>query len=154
MQSGEKPVTSFNEAVERARRHELHTSRVQPLSAPCRVPLSQTVLLLSASCSLLAGSNASNAGKATATVGSTQHRSRGPHCTYSGCDKPVGPWDSTCSQKARDLGGRRQRLSGASKHDSSVSPRGNFRHRFRRNNSDDNDDDCRRLAGSTNGNDN
>ena len=41
----------------------------------------------------------------TARTGAEDAR---PHCTYSGCDKPVGHWESTCLQKARDLGGRRQ----------------------------------------------
>lgn len=81
-----------------------------------------------------------------------QQRKPRPHCTYDRCDKPVGHWESTCIQKARDLSRRNQRSSGTSKRDRSSSPRGNLRHRSRRDRDDDDDEDDRRSqASSTNG---
>eukprot|EP00904_Undaria_pinnatifida_P002785 jgi/Undpi1/12507/HiC_scaffold_6.g02176.m1 len=77
-----------------------------------------------------------------------------PHCTYDKCDKPVGHWESTCLQKARDIKSRH-----FSKRDRSNSPRGNSR-RFRRHHRDDDDDDDdveddrRSQASSTRGEDN
>ena len=50
--------------------------------------------------------------------GGRQRKPR-PHCTYDKCEKPVGHWESTCLQKARDLRGRRD----APKRDRSASGR-------------------------------
>ena len=35
--------------------------------------------------------------------GSRQQRKPRPHCNYDRCEKPVGHWESTCLQKARDI---------------------------------------------------
>ena len=37
--------------------------------------------------------------------GSQHQRKPRPHCTYDRCEKPVGHWESTCMQKARDIRG-------------------------------------------------
>ena len=84
--------------------------------------------------------------------GNNQRKPR-PHCTYDKCDKPVGHWESTCLQKARDIKSRH-----VSKRDRSNSPRGSSR-RFRRHHRDDDDDDDveddrRSQASSTRGEDN
>ena len=87
--------------------------------------------------------------------GSQHQRKPRPHCTYDRCEKPVGHWESTCLQKARDIRGRRD----ASKRDRSTSPRRDPRRdprRFRRHHHDDDEeeDNADEEAGSTHGDDN
>ena len=154
MQSGEKPVTSFKEAVERARRHEAArltgTVNVSALSFT-PVPNRAAAHQFTSSRQQRPNSNQrgrSNGGGARSSGGrqrskqqpAQQERKPRPLCTYSGCQKPVGHWESTCFQKERDNGLRPQQSTGGPKRDRSSSPRGNGnrRHRGRRN--DDNDD--------------
>ena len=91
--------------------------------------------------------------------GSQHQRKPGPHCTYDRCEKPVGHWESTCLQKARDIRGRRD----ASKRDRSTSSRRNPR-RFRRHHRDvdeeednaneEKEDSANEEEGSTHGDEN
>ena len=157
LQSGKKPVTSFKEAVGRARRHEAaRLTGTATVSATSFTPVPNRAAVRQSQSPRRRQRQQRQQGSRNGRKRSAQQPRRPrPHCTYSGCDKPVGHWESTCLLKARDLGGRRQHSSGASKRNRSPSHRGNLRHRFRRSNrdDDDNDDDRRRQAGSTSGND-
>eukprot|EP00904_Undaria_pinnatifida_P009226 jgi/Undpi1/5433/HiC_scaffold_2.g00712.m1 len=113
----------------------------------------------------ISGSNASRAVSSRAVVSSrasggySEGTTNANPCTYDRCDKPVGHWESTCLQKARDLRSRREN-NHASKRDRSTFPRGNSR-RFHRHHRDDDDecdddaeDDPRSQTSSTRGDDN
>ena len=159
LQSGEKPVTSFKEAVERARRHEaarLTGAATVSAMSFTPVPNRAAVRQLQQSSRQQPRQQRQQGRQQAGRNGrrqqqSNQQRKPRPHCTYDRCDKPAGHWESTCLQKARDLRERNRRSSGASKRDRSSSPRGNLRHRSRRDRDDDDEDDHRSQASSTNG---
>ena len=168
LQSGEKTFSSFKEAVERVRRHEAArlTGGVATISAMSFMPVPNR-----ASVRQLQSPKRQQRQQSRQQQGSRQQphqqeiqrgnnqRKLGPHCTYDRCDKPVGHWEPTCLQKARDMRSRREN-NHVSKRDRSTSPRGNSR-RFRRHHRDDDDededdakDDRRSQVSSTRGNDN
>ena len=161
LQSGEKPVTSFKEAVERARRHEAArlTGGAATISAMSFTPVPnrsavrqlQSPRRQHRQLSRQQGGRQQGACQHGSHRGSQHQCKPRPHCTYDRCEKPVGHWESTCLPKGRDIRGRRD----ASKGDRSTSPRRNPR-RFRRHyrDVDEEKDDADEEAGSTHGDEN
>ena len=83
--------------------------------------------------------------------GSQHQRKPRPHCAYDRCDKPVGHWESTCLQEARDIRGRRD----AWKRDRSTSAcRNPSRLRRHHRDDDEEEDNADEEAGSTYGDEN
>ena len=165
LQSVEETVTSFKEAVERARRHE--AARLPGGAATISVMSFTTVSNHAAVRQLQSprrqqrqqgrqqGGRQQGGRQRGSHRGSQHQRKPRPHCAYDRCEKPVGHWESTYLQKARDIRGRRENQPNVSNRDPSSSPRGNL-HRFRRHHryDDEEDDNADEEAGSTHGDEN
>ena len=147
LQSGEKPVTSFKEAVERARRHEAArltgTVNISALSftpVPNRTAVHQmkSPRHHQQQSGRTQGGARSNSGRQRPKQQLSKQRERKPRpfCTYGKCDKPEGHWESSCFQKEKDNGTRPRRSAGGPKRERSPSPR-DRRHRNRRGNDSD-----------------
>ena len=97
-QNGQKPVTSFKEAVERARRHEAtrHTGAGTDSAMPFTpVPKRAAVRQLQ-SPRHQRQQGRQQGGRCGRKEQSTYQRQPRPHCTYDRCQKQVGHWESTC----------------------------------------------------------
>ena len=149
LQSGEKPVTSFKEAVERARRHEAArltggaatTSAMSFTPVPNRAAVRQLQLPRGQQRQKgrQQGGRQQGGRQRGNRPGSHHQRKTCPHCAYDS-EKLVEHWESTYHQKARDIRGCRENQPNISKRDRSTSPRGNSC-RFRRHHRDDDEEE-------------
>ena len=156
LQSGEKTVTSFKEAVERARRHEAArlTGGATTISAMSFTPVPNRAAVRQLQSprrqqrqqGRQQGGRQQGGRQRGSHRGSHHQRNPRPHCTYDRCKKPVGQWESTCLQKARDIRGRRENQLNVSKRDRSTSPR-----RQHHRDDDKEEDNADEEAGSTHG---
>ena len=100
LQSGEKPVTSFKEAVERARRHEAArlTGGAATISAMSFTPVPNRAAVRQLQSprrqqrqqSRQQGGRQQGARQRGSHRGSQHQRKPRPHCAYDRCEKPVG----------------------------------------------------------------
>eukprot|EP00904_Undaria_pinnatifida_P001340 jgi/Undpi1/11206/HiC_scaffold_30.g13504.m1 len=75
--------------------------RVEILVLTREVAVAEKAATSAGSSSKAFASSRANGERSEATTTQTP-----PHCTYDKCDKPVGHWESTCLQKARDIKSR------------------------------------------------